>query len=214
MEIAASTVVVCDQQLLFSEAFAQALRERGRQALVVSGPQDVLEALERAAVTAVVMDLGFPHGTAAAVTMRIRSTWPDTRVVCLGERIHGEQGYSEAGGTLVLSKKQPLGALVEAALRPLGVRTGLSSAFHQQGGRGPVAHSLKDQPLPARFLTRRERDVLRLLASAESTSGIAEGLGISVATTRGYIQSTFIKLGVHSRVEAVTYAVRHRVVET
>jgi two-component system nitrate/nitrite response regulator NarL len=45
-----------------------------------------------------------------------------------------------------------------------------------------------------------------------STSAIAESLGISVATTRGYIQSTFTKLGVHSRVEAVTYAVRHGVV--
>jgi two-component system nitrate/nitrite response regulator NarL len=213
MEILHLTVVICDQHLLFGEAFAQALRERGPQAVVVSRPQDVLAALERAPVTSVVMDVGFPHGSSAVVTRRIRSTWPDTPVVCIGEEAHDEHSCPEAGPNLVLSKKQPLGALVEAALRPPGVRPGPSSVPRHPAGRGrPAAHPLKDQPLAARFLTRREREVLRLLASAVSTSAIAESLGISVATTRGYIQSTFTKLGVHSRVEAVTYAVRHGVV--
>jgi two-component system nitrate/nitrite response regulator NarL len=54
--------------------------------------------------------------------------------------------------------------------------------------------------------------VLQLLAMAKSTERIATEMGISVTTTRGYIQAILEKLGVHSRVEAVTYAVRHSVV--
>jgi DNA-binding CsgD family transcriptional regulator len=48
--------------------------------------------------------------------------------------------------------------------------------------------------------------------SAQSTYRIADELGISVTTTRGYVQSILAKFGVHSRVEAVAYAVRHSVV--
>jgi two-component system nitrate/nitrite response regulator NarL len=205
------TVVVCARHLLFGEAFAQALLERGGRAVVVSQPQDVLPALEPA-VTSVVMDLGFPHGSAAVVMKCIRSTWPNITVLCLGEGALDEQS-AKAGVHLVLSKKQPLGALVEAALRPIGVRPGPLSARGQPAGWGrPAVRRRADLPLSVHFLTKRERDVLRLLVSAVSTSGIAERLGISVATTRGYIQSTFVKLGVHSRVEAVSYAVRHGVV--
>jgi two-component system nitrate/nitrite response regulator NarL len=205
------TVVVFARHLLFSESFAQALRDQGGQAVVVSRPQDVLTALERAPVTSVVMDVGLPHGSTAVLTRRIRGTWPETPVVWVGDEPCDEQACAELGVNLVLSKKQPLGALVEAALRPLGAKHTPSSRRHH-AGRGGQVPSFKDQPLPARFLTSRERDVLLLLASANSTSGIAEKLGISIATTRGYIQSTFIKLGVHSRVEAVTYALRHGVV--
>ncbi|SDF23331.1 Response regulator receiver domain-containing protein [Blastococcus fimeti] len=208
----ASTVVICDQHLLFGESFAQALQERRREAVVVPWPEDVLSVLESRPVGSVVLDVGFPHGAALTVTRRIRSTWPDICVVCLGEE-PDRRHYTDGGADVVLSKKQPLGALVEAAMRTHHVHAPSSGSRPHQAGRGRSAPpSRRDQPLPARFLTSRERDVLRLLVLAHPTSQIAAELGISVATTRGYVQSTFIKLGVHSRVEAVTYAVRNGVV--
>ena len=59
-------------------------------------------------------------------------------------------------------------------------------------------------------LTRRELEVLRLLTEGLSTTSAAERLRVSRATVRNHVQNIFSKLGVHSRLEAVAYATRHR----
>jgi PAS domain S-box-containing protein len=59
-------------------------------------------------------------------------------------------------------------------------------------------------------LTRRELEVLRLLASGANTRAMAERLHVSPATVRNHVQNIFTKLGVHSRLEAAAYATRHR----
>jgi PAS domain S-box-containing protein len=57
-------------------------------------------------------------------------------------------------------------------------------------------------------LTPREREVLQLLTEGLDGTGIAERLFLSQATVRNHIQHILAKLGVHSRVEAVAYALR------
>lgn len=59
-------------------------------------------------------------------------------------------------------------------------------------------------------LTRRELEVLRLLAQGLSTARAAERLSVSRTTVRNHVQNIFSKLGVHSRLEAVAYAALHR----
>jgi len=59
-------------------------------------------------------------------------------------------------------------------------------------------------------LTRRELEVLRLMAGGANTKVAAERLHVSPATIRNHAQNIFGKLGVHSRLEAVAYANRHR----
>lgn len=62
----------------------------------------------------------------------------------------------------------------------------------------------------AATLSRRELDVLRLMAQGLNTAGIAEQLRLSRATVRNHAQSISSKLGVHSRLEAVAFATKHR----
>ena len=59
-------------------------------------------------------------------------------------------------------------------------------------------------------LTRRELEVLRLMAGGANTRRLAERLHVSPSTIRNHAQNIFAKLGVHSRLEAVAYATRHR----
>lgn len=59
-------------------------------------------------------------------------------------------------------------------------------------------------------LTRRELEILRLLATGVNTKAAAERLHVSPATVRNHIQNILGKLGVHSRLEAVAYANSHR----
>lgn len=59
-------------------------------------------------------------------------------------------------------------------------------------------------------LTRRELEVLRLLATGANTTVLAEQLHVSRATIRNHVQNIFGKLGVHSRLQVVAYAISHR----
>ncbi len=65
---------------------------------------------------------------------------------------------------------------------------------------------------PDSNLTRREYDVLRLLAEGLSTKDIAEELYISWSTARKHIQNILTKLSLHSKLEAVTYAIRNKMI--
>jgi PAS domain S-box-containing protein len=65
-------------------------------------------------------------------------------------------------------------------------------------------------PEPAATLSRRELEVLRLMTQGLNTKAIAERLHLSRATVRNHAQAIFAKLGVHSRLEAVAFAAKHR----
>jgi DNA-binding NarL/FixJ family response regulator len=57
-------------------------------------------------------------------------------------------------------------------------------------------------------LTRREREVLALLADGRTTQEVAQALSISVMTVQSHVKNVLAKLGVHSKVEAIRHAWR------
>jgi DNA-binding NarL/FixJ family response regulator len=61
-------------------------------------------------------------------------------------------------------------------------------------------------------LTPREREILQLLAEGLDSHGIAERLYISLRTERNHMTNILAKLGAHSRLQALVFAVRHGVV--
>ena len=63
---------------------------------------------------------------------------------------------------------------------------------------------------PAAVLSRREIDVLRLMVEGLNTAAAAARLHVSRSTVRNHVQNIFAKLGVHSRLEAIAHAARHR----
>jgi two-component system response regulator DevR len=62
-------------------------------------------------------------------------------------------------------------------------------------------------------LTERERQVLKLLADGRANALIADELHLSVNTVRNYVQAILTKLGAHSKLEAVSTAVREHIIE-
>jgi len=63
------------------------------------------------------------------------------------------------------------------------------------------------------LLTPREREVLALLAEGHGTRDIGQLLSISPNTVRNHVQNILRKLQVHTRLEAVTYAIRHGLID-
>ena len=62
----------------------------------------------------------------------------------------------------------------------------------------------------ASLLTRREVEILQLMAAGANTKAMAERLHLSPATIRNHAQNIFSKLNLHSRLEAVAWANRNR----
>jgi PAS domain S-box-containing protein len=77
---------------------------------------------------------------------------------------------------------------------------------HAPSVPGPAAGDARPASSPP--LTAREIQILRLLADGTSTRGIADSLFISVTTTRNHVQNILRKLDVHSKLEAVSLALR------
>jgi DNA-binding NarL/FixJ family response regulator len=67
--------------------------------------------------------------------------------------------------------------------------------------------------LRVRTLTAREREILGLLTHGLTTRRIAQELCLSYQTVRSHIYNLSVKLGVHSQLEAVRFALDHAVVE-
>lgn len=87
------------------------------------------------------------------------------------------------------------------------------SALDGLQGRGPgLAGPAASGERPAKDLTNREAEVLSLLVQGLNTGDIAQSLSISPSTARNHIQNILHKLQVHSRLEAVAFALEHGLV--
>ncbi len=64
-------------------------------------------------------------------------------------------------------------------------------------------------PAPCHRLTRRERQVLQLVASGSTDRQIGDHLCIGARTAEWHLANVFIKLGLSTRAAAAAYAVRH-----
>jgi len=108
--------------------------------------------------------------------------------------------------TLALANGKPAGSVTLHLFRDVTATRELLGLVHEK-----LAAAASDgHPPPADVLTRREIDVLRLLAAGASTKAMADQLHVSLATVRNHVQNITGKLGVHSRLEAVAHAHRHR----
>lgn len=156
----------------------------------------------------VVMDYRLPDRDGLSATVAIRSENPDTAVVMVTASDHDTvvAAAVEAGCAAYVTKDraaQDVVAAVHAAARgevafPAAVLQGLLS-------RGTARAR-------SSALTRREVEVLQLLAEGLSTREVAERFVLSTSTVRNHVQNVLVKLGAHSKLEAVSIATRQGII--
>jgi DNA-binding NarL/FixJ family response regulator len=117
------------------------------------------------------------------------------RVAVLSESNDHEilSNESVGGGTAVIHKQLPEAALAEALEHILG-----KSNDHADSATHPAqtGHRAQGQ------LTKRQRDVIRLLSEGRSNREISKILGIAEGTVKVHVNAAFQVLGVHNRVGA------------
>ena len=72
--------------------------------------------------------------------------------------------------------------------------------------RARLAHVNREDADASAELTKRERDILGLLAQGRSNRDIAAALGLTTTTVRNYVSDVYRKIGVHSRTQALLWA--------
>jgi PAS domain S-box-containing protein len=105
-----------------------------------------------------------------------------------------------------VTREKSVGQALEQFLSTLGMQ-----GSGKAEGSKPVAAraSQTENPLA---LSNREVEVLRLLAEGLSTKALGERLGISHFTARNHIQNILVKLDLHSKAQAVSYAFKKGII--
>ncbi len=211
-------VLVVDRQALFAEALSGAFEAQRIGIVAVASSLIEVEHHLRTGASmpdVVVMDLGLPG--ALHLGRRIAKRWPATRLLALtatDDRSAAARAL-DAGFAGTLTKSMSVARLIRAIRSAAGSVAGVQPQRGRRAaapsGRTPSADSAA---LLARQLTRRERQTLQLLTEGATSEEIAEAMNISRHTVRTHVQGILGKLGVHSRVEAAAFAVRHGLVDT
>jgi DNA-binding NarL/FixJ family response regulator len=208
-------VMLADEQSLFREAVKVVLS--GENDLTVVGEaRDGLQAIaeaERVHPDVALLDADLPNCDGIRATKQITTKVPECRVIVFSAQEDELVLVNalEAGASGYLSKESPLVDLIaatravhrgEALVPPRMLGTLLQRLIQRRRERDEALKRMG-------ALTRREREVLLLLAQGADNDGIAQELVISSETARTHIQHLLGKLEVHSRLEAAAFVTQN-----
>jgi two-component system nitrate/nitrite response regulator NarL len=163
------------------------------------------------------IDLGLPDGDGSDLIPELREASPQTQALVLSARLERAEiaRAVEKGAAGFIHKSADLDDVIEAvrrlcadqALMPLEevvelLRFAQRTREQEHHARQVIAK-----------LTPREREVLQTLAEGLDNQEVAERLHVSPSTVRNHMSSILTKLGVHSQLQALVFAVRHGVIE-
>ena len=204
-------VVLADDHKILCEAVASLLnQELGIE--IVGEVEDGRAAVEFARELqpdVVVMDVMMPNLNGIEATRQIVHELPDVKIVALSAHSDGRsvREMLKAGASGYVPKQCAFQELVTAIRNVVSNQTYLSpkisgivveGCIHRQGGDDTSAYSI---------LTKREREVLQLIAEGKSTKVIAKELYVSSKTIEWHRSQIMNKLNIHSIAELVKYAI-------
>ncbi|MFL6111738.1 MAG: LuxR C-terminal-related transcriptional regulator [Catenulispora sp.] len=235
-------IVLCDDHTLLTESLAASLTAKGYQVeAVTSTPAQGLAAVASLDPDILMLDVHFPmtvghrSGPAAGGEPAFPVSRPNSRMVTAGLELAQAvlERHPRTKVLMVSATDDP--AIVSAAL-DLGV-SGFTRKDQRIDGivqilervaagevavdpellRAAVRHlkapDVDQAERTLRYLTPREREVLRRIVEGESTKQIARAMDIAQSTARTHVQNVLVKLGAHSRVEASAIVARVGAVE-
>jgi DNA-binding NarL/FixJ family response regulator len=213
-------VLVVDDHALFRRGLEMVLAQE-IDIEVVGEASDGAEAVEKAGdllPDIVLMDVRMPRRSGIEACRTIKEVAPSTRIIMLTISDEEADLYEaiRAGATGYLLKEISIDE-VASAIRAVASGQSLISPSMAAKLLTEFAGMLKRaegaQPVPVPRLTERELEVLRLVARGLNNRDIARSLFISENTVKNHVRNILEKLQLHSRMEAVVYAVREKLLD-
>ncbi len=213
-------VLVVDDHALFRRGLEMVL-EQEPDIEVVGEAGDGGQAVQRSIETApdiVLMDVRMPKGSGIEACRAIKDAVPSAKIIMLTISDEEVDLYEaiKAGATGYLLKEI---SIEEVASAIRAVQNGQSLISPSMASKlltefaSMVKRSDEKAQVPTPRLTDREMEVLRLVARGLNNRDIAKELFISENTVKNHVRNILEKLQLHSRMEAVVYAVREKLLE-
>lgn len=166
----------------------------------------LLEGLARWQPDLLLMDVAMPDFDPIAVTRQIKASYPALKILVVSA--YDDEAYVvgllDAGVDGYHLKDQPLSDLQLAVRRILAGDRWVSGPLVERLVRGRAAPTTPPMPL----LTRRQRELLRLLAEGCDNRTIAQRMELSVKTVENHLTRLYRALDVSSRLEALKFVMQ------
>ncbi len=213
-------VMICDDHALFRRGLIMVLEsEEGIE--VVAEAEDGADAVAKAeelAPDVVLMDVRMPRVSGIEATRSIADSVPTAKILMLTVSDEEDDLYDaiKAGAAGYLLKEISIEE-VATAIRAVVSGQSLISPSMASKLLSEFTNLAKKaderQSVPTPRLTARELEVLKLVAQGMSNREIAGELYISENTVKNHVRNILEKLHLHSRMEAVVYAVREKLLD-
>ena len=214
-------VLVVDDHALFRRGLEMVLIQES-DIEVIGEAADGEAAVARAAELlpdVVLLDVRMPKGSGIEACAAIKDVAPSARIIMLTISDEEADLYEaiKAGATGYLLKEISIDE-VAAAVRSVYdgqslISPSMASKLLTEFALMAKRTNERNNQVPAPRLTERELEVLKLVARGMNNRDIARELFISENTVKNHIRNILEKLQLHSRMEAVVYAVREKLLE-
>ncbi|MDQ4104537.1 MAG: response regulator transcription factor [Actinomycetota bacterium] len=206
-----TSIVLGDDHAVFVESLVSVLiREGFRVPAVARNLAGTIEAVRQHRPDVCLLGRRFSDGDGVSAIGRVIAVSPATRILILAadSDVDAMRLAVRSGAAGYVHKTWGIRKLVQALARVIDGAVVLDA---------PRATSTRSDVSEARrlaaHLTARERECLALLVEGLDTTAMTLRLGVSTTTVRSHVQALLTKLGVHSRLEAATFAVRYDLVD-
>ena len=196
------TVYLIDDHAVMRRGLASLLGTQHGLRVVGDAGDAALGIREAAALKpdVVIMDLMMPQMDGVDATRRLKAECPETHVLILTT-------FGTADGLGHALAAGASGALVKTAELPELLAAIRATAAGGRTISPEIEQILADDP-PIPELTPRQAEVLASVTRGFTNEDIARQLGLSLATVKDYLNTTFAKIGAANRAEAVAIALR------
>ncbi|WP_226580632.1 response regulator [Halobacillus litoralis] len=219
-------IVLIDDHKLFREGVKRILDFESSFEVVAEGDDGdtALEIIEQHLPDVVLMDINMPSMNGVEATAEITKRFPEMKVIILS--IHDDENYVthalKTGAQGYLLKEMDSDALIDAIkvvgaggsyLHPKVTHNLVAEYRRLAESKGSSSYRTIEYRKPLHLLTRRECEVLQLLADGNSNRGVAEALYISEKTVKNHVSNILQKMNVNDRTQAVVTAIKNGWVE-
>jgi two-component system, NarL family, response regulator LiaR len=207
-ELGTIKILVADGHVVVANGISKVLAEvEDFQVVGLSrNGEETFRLLEQCSPDIISIDIDLPGSASGLeVIRRLRQRSPRTHIVILTNILDHTVVHDALrdGAVSYLLKNSSTDVLIRA----------IRDAYHGMSTLSPEVTQIlvRDMSAPdAPQLTSRELEVLELLSQGLNNQEIATQLGISLSTAQFHVSNILGKLGVHNRIEAATFAVRHK----
>src|SRR5213594_3766752 len=212
-------VLVVDDHALFRRGLQMVLRQED-DIEVVGEAADGNEAVEKAQELmpdVILMDVRMPRRSGIEATEQIKDLLPHVKILMLTISDEEADLYEaiKAGASGYLLKEISIDEVADAIRSVWAGQSRISPSMASKllTEFAAISKATEERPqMPAPRLTDREMEVLKLVAQGLNNRDIAKKLFISENTVKNHIRNILERLHLHSRMEAVVYAVREKMV--